>query len=216
MRKFITFCSAVLLLQCLVYSQKVRFGLTASPLFSWYKIDNASIEGDGSRFGFQYGLLVDFNIGEYDRYAFSTGMLVSHNGGNWIASDTANKEIVAIKSMLQYLEIPLTLKLKSNDINYILFYGQFGVTPSVNIRARGDIETTIDTAHFFEENVKVTDFNIFNMSLSVATGIEYQLTENTSLVAGIFFNNGFLNLFKDDDDDKITLNNLGIRFAVMF
>lgn len=55
-----------------VQAQQFRFGLTASPVFDWVKVDGELYESVGTKAGFQYGLLFDQTIGSVERYAFST------------------------------------------------------------------------------------------------------------------------------------------------
>ena len=103
-----------------------RFGLTASPLMSWNNADAQTIDSDGSNLGFQYGILADLNFEE--RYAFSTGILITHSGGS-IVSDL-DTSFVTLDQNLQYIEVPVTLKLKTSQVGYLSYYGQFGFTPS--------------------------------------------------------------------------------------
>ena len=216
MKKVLTITACFLLFSAAVSGQAVRFGLTASPVFSWTKLDYSAFERDGIKFGVKYGLLLDVNIGDMERYAFATGITLTHNGGKFIARDTFLDVRTNMNMRLQYLDIPLTMKLKTNEANYMRYFGQIGIIPSFNIRARGDwtVETPTDSHTF--ENEKIEAVNLFNLALSIGGGVEYIISDQTSLVGGIFFNNGFVNVVDDDDDDKITLLNLGINISVLF
>ena len=46
-----------------VGAQEFRFGLTASPVFDWARVDGEQYENVGTKLGFQYGLLFDQTIG---------------------------------------------------------------------------------------------------------------------------------------------------------
>ena len=55
------------------------------------------------------------------------------------------------------------------------------------------------------------------MSLTLGAGLEYSMAENTAIMAGIFFQNGFANVIDDDiDDNSSTLKQFGIRLGVLF
>ena len=56
----------------------------------------------------------------------------------------------------------------------------------------------------------------FNIGLYVEAGLEYNITDRTVLVAGPFFNTGFLDMFKDNDDERIVSRQFGIRIGILF
>jgi len=136
---------------------------------------------------------------------------------------------------VQYIEIPLTIKLRTNEVNYMTYYGLFGLTPGINISARGDVEIDPDPVGISQTDISLKDDNdfnykygFFNVSLSVGAGVEYAMTENTAITGGIFFQNGFVNVINDDestiggvalegrDDNNTTLKQFGIRLGVLF
>ena len=221
MRKIILTC-LVLSLAISVHAQKFRFGLTASPMFTWFKVDGTSVESDGSRTGFQYGLIFDQTIGSVERYAFSTGLMVNMIGGKLIDRDTAGNALDFITIRSQYIEIPLTIKLRTNEINYLTYYGLFGLTPGINIKARADVTDPNGTV--IEEDIDLKDkdatsgeYKAFDINLTVGAGAEYAITETTAINVGVFFQNGFTNVFDDpNSDEKILLKQIGIRVAALF
>ncbi len=200
----------------LLAQSNFRFGLSATPLVSWYKIDNPAIVNEGVRMGFQYGLLTDILLEETGRYAFSSGVLVTMNGGQLTDNRDTGFSVNDV-NRLQYLEIPVTMKLTATELNYFKFFGQIGVVPGFNIRARGDRSfdpTLINNPDVL--NRKVNEINIFNIGLQVGGGIDYELAESLSLSGGIYYRNGFVNLYDDGDKDKITLNQLALVIALFF
>lgn len=212
-------------------AQEFRFGLTASPVFSWLKIDGESFSNDGSRVGFQYGLLFDQTIGDVERYAFSSGFIINLTGGAYSYPDLTAVDTTTITTeesliaRVQYIEIPLTIKLRTNEINYLTYYGMFGVTPGFNIKARGEYTSTPDPLLLSNTDLNLREdgnpdelkYNLINMSLTLGAGLEYAMTENTAIVAGIFFQNGFSNVIQDKfDDNAMRLKQIGIRLGVLF
>lgn len=188
-----------------------QLGLNLSPNFSWFKTQSDNLESDGLNFGFNYGLVGDFNIS--DNYAFSTGLMIVNSGGKieypFVSTvdqgGGANPTGGVRKDdiSLSYIEVPLTLKLKTNEIGYLKYYGQFGVGVAANYRSKADTEFTYPGANnsvtISEDEVDFADeINLFRASLIVGLGVEYNLSGNTSLVLGATFNNGFTNVLSKD------------------
>src|SRR5580765_1493502 len=95
---------------------------------------DASIKKNGSYIGFCYGLLMDVKIPK--NYAFSTGLIISYDGGklNYLDSvkfntlpNTTYPPGTDVEYRLQYVEIPVSIKLMTNQIGYITYFGQFGL-----------------------------------------------------------------------------------------
>lgn len=199
-----------------------RFGLTATPVFDWLRIEGNTTENAGTKFGFQYGLLFDQTIGNVERYAFSTGVVINYVNVGTTATDTVFDVTAESALRVQYIEIPLTMRLRTNEVNYITYYGQFGLTPGFRIKARGDfsvdgVSAGEDIDMTEKDNITDATYNLMNISLTLGAGAEYALTENTSLIGGIFWQNGFANVIDDDvDDNNAYLKQIGVRLGVLF
>lgn len=229
------FLPAVLLAGALnVHSQNFRFGIQANPGINWVAPDNTELFGDGVRFTFDFGLVMEYLFGDGERYAFNTGMNILVSGANVkglnpLTSDNILESHLTAK--VTYLEIPTTIKLRSNQIGYFNFYGQLGVATAFAVRSRADysversdgsggvITTTVKNSKFDDipvypttiEKVKPVNFGLYTEA-----GMEYAISENTSLVTGLFFNTGFLDMFKDNDGDRVVSRNMGLRVGVLF
>jgi opacity protein-like surface antigen len=204
MKKIVCSLAIITLFSGTAIAQEFRFGLTASPLFSWFRVGGEEVESDGPRIGFQYGLIFEPTIGSVERYAFTTGVIVNITGGNLYSTDTSGKEYYStVKS--QYIEIPLAVKLRTNEVNYMTYYGLFGITPGMNIQARYHLEDGDGNVIIEDDDIRDPtsgdDYNFFNLSLSVGAGVEYAMTENTAITGGIFFQNGFLNVMDNSSTD---------------
>ena len=212
MKKFSALIVFIFLLYVANAQNSFRFGLTASPLLSWNKADATNVDNDGSNVGFQYGVMADVNFEE--RYALGTGILITNAGGSIVT--TMDSSTVTLDQKLQYLEVPVTLKLKTTQVGYLSYFGQFGFTPGVPVRKRGDITTVTNGVSTTEDNAKLDNINDYNLALTVGGGIEYAIDNRTAIIAGIIFNNGFTNIIDDEDGDKISLNNIIFRVGVFF
>lgn len=232
MKKMIIVLVAILLTSNLVKAQgNVRFGFTTSPGISWMSPDNKNIKSGGVRVGFNYGAIVDFLIDDNDRYAISTGLTINANGGKLTGTSTdssGNTLTSTLTPRLQHLEIPVGLKLRSNETaSNLTYYGVLGLVPSFSIRNRADYSYQSPVSGVSEEeNIKVKDLpfypntvdNIvpFQLSMQFEGGVEYRVGDNTALVGGLYFRNGFSNMIDDKDGERIVGRQLGLRVAVMF
>ena len=178
-----------------------QLGLQFSPTIGWIKPDVEGVEFDGTKIGFSGGLIGDFNISQ--NYAFSTGIFIVNTGGglvNTYKDTNFNTEVKARTYIrMKYLEIPLTLKLKTNEIGYLTYYGKFGFSAGFNYDASADLsyESAIDIPT--NKKRDAVDFkdqiNLMRLALVVGVGAQYNLSGSTSLVMGVTFNNGFTNIF---------------------
>ena len=196
----------------------VRLAFAVQPAISWIVPKGDILSNDGSRFGFSYGILTDFMIAGNANYAFSTGIFINSQGGTLTNSqfhdgttkspnpdDDANVLIgqfaeATEKYKIQYLDIPLTLKLKTNEIGYLTYYGQFGLDLSFNLSAKKDLDYKFpDVSTLTDEDVDVNkDVNAIRTALQVGAGAEYNISGDTYILAGIVWNNGLTNIFNNE------------------
>ena len=220
MKKIVVIITLSLLTTFSLTAQNFRFGLTASPLLSWFGVSGDDVQSDGVKLGFQYGLLFEGNIGPADNYVFSSGLIINSAGGFLTGGDSSDVFYITIRST--YIEIPLSLKLRTNEVNYMRYYGQFGLTPGINIKARYDQEDAngnliVDDYNLKEKTATGDKYNLFNVSLTLGLGAEYSLTETTVLTGGLFFQNGFMNVYENSvTNENIQLKQLGLRLGVLF
>ena len=202
--------------------KKVRLGLTASPSFTWLAPDNKGYDNDGIRMGFKYGLLADFSIFESNNYFLHTGFTINSVGGKIKSPDVIGDNsslVIATQGestyKLRYIDIPLAIKLKTNEIGYLTYYGVFGTELGFNIRAKRDYDNVlIDKQE--DEDIK-DDVNLLKASLLIGAGVEYNISGNTMIVAGLSFANGLSNIFKgdallvDEDGTAVIENNQAVK-----
>jgi hypothetical protein len=198
--------------------QKFHFGLKASPLVAWTKIDAEGVTSDGIRIGFTYGLMTEFSIST--NYAFATGVDISTRGGKYkyeIPDVPGFLEggTVSVDQKIQFLDIPVALKLKTKEIGYIKYYGLFGFNPGIVIMASQDVESDAEIQPDRGDRSNQSDFTVFNIGLIVGAGLEYNLGGSTSLTGGIHFNNGLIDIW-DQDKAKMKSNSLTLNVGIFF
>ncbi len=178
--------------------KSVRFGLKAAPNLSFIKPNTKNLKNDGARMGYSYGLMADFLFGVSHNYAFATGLYLN-NTGTKSTYPYMDRNLERI-TRYQYIELPLTLKLKTNEIGYMTYYGQIGFGTAFNISAKGELDQVnaddpkkVD--RLTDENL-LDHTNLFKASLILGAGLEFNFSGNTSAMVGITYNNGFSNILK--------------------
>lgn len=209
----------------------MRFGVKAAPALAWVRPDSKSIESDGSRFGYSLGLLAEFPVGSSGNYRFATGAFLNSIGGKMTSkSETSlngvTSSVVSNSELkLQYVELPVTIKMMTNEIGYMRYYVQLGGTAAVNTKARGDVTITTNTngvtSSASEDDVDLMDdTNVFKAGLLGGIGAEYNFSGNTSLVFGVTYNGGLTKVLKDDatggENAKVRANYVELTVGVFF
>lgn len=227
MKKIVFSALALILIANLGFGQNekfFRFGLHGNTGLTWMKSDEDSVKYDGMRLGVGYGFAGEITIA--DNFSFATGIDVSYVGGKLkkegimyqYPSDT-NSTLSTINTTyrFQYLDIPLTIKMKTNEINYITYFARVGASLGINLKARGDEEyASVSGA---DRKISIDDINLkderkfFRANFIVGGGIEYSLGGTTTALAEISFINGLTSIL----DDINTRNNyLQLKVGVMF
>lgn len=210
-------------------AQKVRLGLHASPQITWLKADRSFDKGK-VRAGFEYGLITDIAFNDDANYGISTGVTLSLTGGNITGPlqtpSLAVPSTTKVTAKLQYVSIPILLKLRINKINdKWAVYGKFGTLVSFRYKARGDIQTfagDLEGANLAKkinttDNQSTIKSTLFNFSLQVGSGVEYYVSDRTSILLGLYYNHGFLSVLNEKNTgSEATLSNLGLRMGIMF
>lgn len=221
MKKFLLLISLAIFLATGVYAQNgrtFRIGLTASPSVSWFTPETRYFVSEGNRIGFSYGLIGDFLLSDY--YAISTGLNISHFGGKLSFNDRKLQEITTVERTykLQYLELPVTIKLSTPEIGYFTYFGRFGFAPGVNLSAKANDSFVVGNAYTEEVDIK-GQTPLLRAALIVGLGAEYSLGGRLSLFGGLTYNNGFTNNLKGEVLDvkpsanaSFVMLNLGVMF----
>jgi len=192
---------------------RFHFGLKASPFMAWVKPDVNEVERDSRNFGFGYGIQTEFRI--HRNYVISSGLQISYRGGKLYPKNIVAGKDSLKKFTMQYVEVPLTLKMLTSRFNKIRFDGEFGIAPGLNIRAKSD--------PVFQGDENIMDYiKPFNLNMVIGGGVEYTLSGTTVFFTELEFNNGFLNVFKSDSEAlfnqklKGVSNYLGMNFGILF
>ncbi|WP_167852245.1 porin family protein [Hymenobacter elongatus] len=213
-------------------SAQVEIGLKLSPSITYLRTDSPSaldFQSEKSKLSLGGGLVVDYFFGQ--NYAFSTGLWLAGKGGTITYLDLDPNSVSTVPSIrreqkigLQYLEVPVTVKLFTNDVaTDVKLYFQLGGTAGGVIATRiNDEKRYKDPSNGNAETESSKHVIIPDVSALVGAGAEYQLGQSTKIFAGISYHRGLVNIDKYFDKDRgfqdVTLKNneialdLGIKF----
>lgn len=201
------------------------FGLKAGPQISWLRPNVDKYENDGMKMGIGWGFIAEFNFSE--NHTLATGFNMLFNGGK-----LAFPELVKIKPedsiltqvqihrdySLRAFEIPLTLKMRTNNMGGFFYYGQIGLGTAINVGAK--TKDAINNGEYGEK-AKYDKIFFIRESLLIGAGAEYEIPGGTRIGAGLIFNNGFTDVLEGRNtflgkNEKAAPNYFGLDIFVIF
>ena len=212
--------------------KKFRFGLKLDPSLNWLTPDNKKkFESNGVAAGFGFGLQTEFAL--KSNISFCVGAGMSFEGGkmnfypgtsadstyfilngdeelqSWddaASLTTAGNSVYSLNNRrykVNYVYIPVALKMKTKEIGMMTYFGQFGLDIKIKTRARAnDNAKTILTGNSSD----FTDINIdsgvqpLNLGINIGGGSEFNLSGTTRLFASVSYVYGLTNVLKKNDN----------------
>ncbi|MBS0026353.1 porin family protein [Chitinophaga sp. 22321] len=207
------------------FRSKVKLGFTINPLVSVLKPQESGVNRNGARLGLNFGLMADFNLNERGTYALSSGFQVllagsklKYDAGKGLSDYRANPAEYNMK--LTYIEIPVALKLKTSpDEGGVGFWGQFGTYLDFPVSGRANVVTTNGSVNQTFDRVNILpEMNRINIGMLLGAGIEYPLGGNLTGLAGITYQNGFIDVTRNGkwNDGRVNMNSFALRLGVFF
>ena len=217
-----------------------RFGLKGQANLGWLAGTSRTVENEGVKLGFAYGVMGDFYF--KPNYAVSGEILLSTVKSQFnltsdqsFVSDTTNTvlEDLNYEYTTQYLEIPVSIKFRTKEIGNMTYWGNFGFSPGFALNSRtsitssnmpasiADLDPTDYRTNDNEGDVFTVDnFDdkvfLFRFPLIIGGGVEYKMAGSTSLQAGVRLANSFTDVFVKDADVDAKNNYVAISLGVLF
>lgn len=193
-------------------AQDVRLGVTFAPTISFGQVSftpnagstSPAIESGSGGMRFIFGLVSDFNLRD-EKYYFSTGLVYNTKK----ASLTVEGASEDLQYNLQYLQVPLTLKLFTNEVipSGRIFF-QLGGGLELKISEKNQTDPNPD-------NADPLDFQVIDVPLILAAGMEFDLGENI-LYGSLGYQRGLINSAKKIDEGKLIIRNQLMTINVGF
>jgi hypothetical protein len=196
----------------------VQLGIRFAPGFSFNTLDAngvySNVTPNLSAIRLSGGLIADFFF--IENYAFSTGLWYTIKRSAFdnlpLGSSSVPGEPTPTGSSeynLQYLQIPVSLKLFTNEVAPdTRVYFQVGTTLDAKLaeKAKNKSNNILYQASI-SQDVKV--YKPFDVSLLLGAGVEFRMGENTTAFGGITYNRGLINALSGGikDSGGTTINN---------
>ncbi len=194
------------------YSQafsQAKLGLKLSPTLQIGRLDDPNLNATemiGAGFRPTIGLVADFPIGP--QYYFSTGL---HYLSKRVKFKSADQVEFEKNYSLQYLQIPLLIKLYTNEI---------AIDRRLYFQLGGNAEFMIHKKQQDQNMQGITRFLPFDFGLVFGGGIEQFIGVNTSVFVGFSYQRGLLNVARKNNftSDNLSIKNdlFSLDFGIMF
>lgn len=199
---------------------RLRLSFTGSPSVNWMKSNNEFAAKEKLVLGYDFGINGDIFFNENERYALSTGLQILNTGGSVTYQTDIPFEFsgetlptsVKIRYRLKYLEVPLAIKLKTDQFHRTRYWCQFGLSSMINIGANGDSnDGSLKKANINDE------INLFNLAMNVGLGFDFDLGGSNSLTAGLVFHNGLNDVTTNNSfNDRTIINSVKLKVGLIF
>lgn len=196
----------------------IRFSVHVDPQSAWFNSDENEIDPDGSIIHIDAGLNMDYYFAE--NYAFTLGFGINNIGGKLLYADSteflSKGDILliepnqSVKLNLQYIDIPIGLKLKTEEMGYATYFLQLGFNPMFRLNAKA----SSDDASLDKEDISESII-LFNLGYHVGVGVEYKLGGSTALIGGLRWTGGLTDV-TDNDRANVKTNALSIHLGILF
>ncbi len=203
------------------------FGLRIAPNVGWMKPNAEGYYSDGARIGFSWGFVAEFPIANNHRVGSGFNIIYSNGRLSYteerVVNTVTHEGELRRNYHLEYLEIPLLLRLRTADDGKAVFYATIGLGTGFRLDAHATDTFESGTMTILEDKAKITDeINLLRHSLLVGLGLEYAVSGNTRIIVGLQFNNGFTDVLKGQNSVNQAINHNGapnfveMNFGLLF
>ncbi len=206
-----------------------RFGLKGNMSIDWMSPDNEKkFTSTGTGIGLGWGAQMEFALNKTTAFSVGFGLCSVKGGLDFIGASSADssyyllnsdEEFVAFSDTAtnntydmyllknrtyktSYVTIPLAIKMKTKEIGYLTYFGEFGANIGIKTKTR---VTDVVVAQGTSNDTEFTELNLdkgtqpIRMGLRVGGGAEYNFSGSTSAFFGIHYNHYFTNSLKKND-----------------
>lgn len=219
MKKNLSILFFLLNVSIIAAQEGLRMGVNLDLMASWLSAKTNLIQKDGTRPGISGGLTLEYFF--RPNYGIVTGFNVGTQGGGLkyeepVSIRTGDNTSVTLDELstvvynLNYITVPVGIKLKTNEIGYLTYFAHLGFNQQFNIGA-----TASSTGNALNKDNVPKETNLLHIAYFFGGGFEYNIGGQTSFVAGIFYNNGFIDVLSNNAH-KAVFNYLTLRAGILF
>lgn len=241
MRKNVLLAAILLAVSVNLFAQykEFGFGVKLGPTFEWAGSKNNTVQNEATRAGFKWGVFGEYYFAE--NYAIVTGLNGNHLRDSYSFNEKMLHHADTLSGVMNrnfkgmYLEIPVLLKMRTEEFGDFQFFAEFGAGLGLRRRAWAQDEfkvpapTRADGQQTSTEYVAVPgQYNPLRCNLLIAAGAEYMIKGSTRAFANLTYSrdlaNGFSIPFRNhyltDADRKTKLdlrrNIIGVEVGILF
>lgn len=270
MLRTITLVTALLAYVVSAQAQSMKFGVHVDPQISILGSNDNDVEAGAANIGFSFGVEGEYYFTDNENYAltFGAGFAFNRGGklkytyaGNLLSNSELDQAVFTntagenpaspegifltagteIRYSANYLEIPVGLKLRTNELgdSYMRAFFHLPIaTIGIPVSGRAGItapsaanlsDSTLYGGESKGENA-YKELNFIQLSLGTGAGVEYSPNAEGGLrlTAGLYYNYGFIDMvkktpmydFNGNLDDGFNANNgihnIALRIGVIF
>ena len=182
------FLFLILLPAKMQYAQDLRFGAYASPVLTWFNTDIDEVSNQGARAGFIFSVAAEKHL--TNNWYFHPGIAFISSSGRLKSSEPSTFRFPGYTSVIaagdpvvyriQYISLPVGVKIKTSDVGYLTYFAEFGVDPKVVVNGKADIPS-IGVSW---ENA-MNEIRRFNFGYHLNLGADYSVNGDISLILGL-------------------------------
>ena len=217
MRKIFTIIIILSVSTTFAQQKPFQFGFKGSVNMGWFGSDEEGYNNEGVNFGGSWGFAADIFI--MDNYSITTGFDVLYLNSTIKYPDQKPHEILTVmipgqttrKYKTKYIELPVILTMKTNQIGKVRYFGQIGFGLGFLLSAKAedsfnanDIDMKTSESSNVYEDVRFT-----RESLIIGLGAEVPVQGSTYLRFGLKYDNAFVNILKGDNSLDPNIKNNG-------
>lgn len=206
------------------FSQEITFSVHADPVITWLSSNSNEYTGEGVKAGVSMGMNVFYYFNE--NLAALSGIGFLSAGGRQSATEphtmvfnNFTQPVASGEEMkydLKYINIPLGIRLQTNQMNYFKYFTDIGFDIRMLLKSSVDILSE----EISDENAKKEVYGM-NAGWHIYAGVEYELNMNLSVLGGIGYDQDFFDVTKDLKDvyqaeDRSGLRMFSFRFGIKF
>ena len=210
MRKILFTLFVIILMSVNVFAQykSFQFGLKVEPGVNCAILDSDNLYDGKTKMSFNWGFVGNFYFVE--NYGISTGFNVRYINSEYSYNNNINEFDRIIKN--QYLEIPVSLIMRTEAINNLRILGNIGYGAGILLN-----DNTEDfDVHDNKTSVDRNEFATIRHAFILKLGIEYDIYKSSCLTAAIVYNNNFMNIYDKNISHDVMLNSICIEIGFLF
>lgn len=190
------------------------FGLKTGTDLQWAGSSTKTVHNDKVKMGYNIGFVAEYYFVENYAIEFGLNLNLLRNRYDYEEARVVPDQVVGVnidsvwgnvnRTMRgTYVELPIMLKMRTNEFGDWRFFGEVGASVGVRCKASAkDLFTyKVGNGDFYypantddTEFINVTkEYNPLTVKYIIAGGAEYSINGNTRVFARIIFNGNFLN-----------------------